>query len=482
MMIHNYSQKTSPLSHQAVAIEKISGIHPSALFDEQGLGKTKMVIAALCDDLKNSYIQASLIVCKKSLLHTWQDEIKKHSYLNSVIISGNTISRKRMFQTSIEFYLINYETFVSEVNIIKYLLKAKKMAIVLDESHKIKNPESKITKAILGIRDNAMKHIIISGTPIANAPEDLWTQFKFLDGGVLLGNDFNLFKEKYGIKIHGGKSEVNEKRLEELRGIINSLSIRRTKKIAAPSLPEKEYKIIKCTMSPIQNDIYNKYKTELFVEIKKMDGKVVLDETKNILKKLTRLSQIASNPYLIDKSYNEVPTKFIELDNLVEQILKRNEKMLIWTNYIENISLLKNRYRSLSPLVIHGSVDIERRNKIVHRFQNEDEYKILIANPSAAKEGLTLTSANNAIYLDRSFNIVDYLQSQDRIHRISQKKDCNIYILLAKNSIDEYIDDVIYKKSEVAKYIQGDTKLIDLSKSVLTKEKLIYILGDNHER
>ena len=235
-------------------------------------------------------------------------------------------------------------------------------------------------------------------------------------------------------------------------------------------------------MSPIQNEMYNKYKTELLIEIKNMDGNTVIDENASILKKLTRLNQIASNPYLIDKGYNETPTKFKELDSLLEKILERKEKVIIWSNYIENIVILKNRYKHLSPLVIYGSINIERRDKYVNRFQNESEYKILIANPSAAKEGLTLTAANNAVYLDRSFNIVDYLQSQDRIHRISQKKDCNIYLLMAKNSIDEYIDDVIYKKSEVAKFIQGDTKSISFSKSVLTKEKLIYILGDNYDR
>lgn len=483
MKIHNYSQKTVAFEHQVNAIVKISGNHPVALFDEQGLGKTKMVIAGLCNDLKDKYVDGALIICKKSLLNTWKNEIQLHSYLNSVVITGNSKLRKRMFQTSVQFYLINYESVISEDEIIKYLLKSKKMAIVLDESHKIKNPSAKITKTIFSLRDYAFKHIIISGTPIANAPEDLWAQFKFLDGGTLLGNDFEYFKDKFGVRIHGGKSEYSEKKLTELKEKIISFAIRRTKEFATPNLPKKCFKKIRIEMSPIQNKMYCDLKKELFIEIVNMQGNLVIDESNNILKKLMRLNQIASNPFLIDKSYIETPAKYNEIDRLVDEIIvERQEKVIIWSSFVENIIMLKNRYKKFNSLAIHGSVNIESRNKIVNRFQNEFEYKILIANPAAAKEGLTLTSANNAIYLDRSFNIVDYLQSQDRIHRISQNRQCNIYLLLARNSIDEYIDDVIYKKTEIAKFIQGDSKSINLYESVLTKEQLILILGEKNEK
>jgi SNF2 family DNA or RNA helicase len=102
---------------------------------------------------------------------------------------------------------------------------------------------------------------------------------------------------------------------------------------------------------------------------------------------------------------------------------------------------------------------------------------ILIANPSAAREGLTLTSANNAIYLDRNFNLVDYLQSQDRIHRISQTKECRIYKLIAKNTIDEYIDEIIYKKHKLAEYVQGDIDNIE-NNEYLTKDEVLNMLGE----
>jgi len=103
--------------------------------------------------------------------------------------------------------------------------------------------------------------------------------------------------------------------------------------------------------------------------------------------------------------------------------------------------------------------------------------KILIANPAAAKEGLTLTSANNAIYLDRNFKMDDYLQSQDRIHRISQTKKCHIIKLIARNTIDEYIDEILEKKELIAKYALGDSNNLNMKRPGLSKEDLLEILG-----
>jgi len=120
---------------------------------------------------------------------------------------------------------------------------------------------------------------------------------------------------------------------------------------------------------------------------------------------------------------------------------------------------------------------IEERNKIISKFMDFSEHKMLIANPAVAKEGLTLTAANNAIYLDRNFKMDDYLQSQDRIHRISQTKKCNIIKLIARNTIDEYTDEILEKKELLAKYALGDSNNLDLKRQSLSREYLLEILG-----
>jgi len=472
----NYSPKTVPLSHQVEAINYIKKHDTTPLFDEQGLGKSKTVIDALCSNIENKEIEGALIVCKKILIKTWKDEILKHTHLFPVVLVGTKNQRGRSFLIYGHFYIVNYELIFQELKLIQLVLRHKKFAIVLDESQKIKNPDAKTTKAILALKDLAKKKIIITGTPIANRPEDIWSQFYFLDGGKLLGNDFYQFRKKYTLKLKGETSlKKYEKELLELRKKIDKVSIRRTKGVL--ELPEKKYIDVMVELSPNQKEIYNMAKKELYYEVIDKEGKTVIKEIENYLVKLLRLTQIASNPALIVDGYSETPSKFLKLDEIVYDVVGNGEKAIIWTSFRKNIRTLRRRYKDLDALMLFGEIPIEERNNIVVKFTTEPNYKILIANPAAAKEGLTLTSANNAIYLDRNFKMDDYLQSQDRIHRISQTKKCNIIKLVARKTIDEYTDEILEKKELLAKYALGDIDNIGMKRHCLSKEDLLNILG-----
>lgn len=477
--IFNYRTKTIPFPHQLEAIEYIINHNSIALFDEQGLGKTKMVIDALCVNMEQGTLDGALIICKKHLIGNWKEEIETHSYLKYIVLQGSKSSRGLNFMGYAQFYIINYESVISEVKRLSMFLKIRKMAIVLDESHKIKNPYSKTAKSVFTIKDMSIKRIIITGTPIANKPIDLWSQFYFLDNGMLLGNNFEEFKQKYSIDLREIGIRNDKNRFIELKDKILSNSIRRLKDNVL-ELPEKVYINKYVYIKEKQKVTYEKLKNELYIEIVNIKGEKIIDESSNILKKLLRLAQIASNPFLIDKSYNETPAKYPILDKLVSEIVEKNEKVIIWSSFVDNIRILRKRYLKYGVLTLYGKVLIERRDEIIKLFKKDSDIKVLIANPSVAKEGLTLTSANNAIYLDRNFNLVDYLQSQDRIHRISQTKTCNIYKIIAKHTIDEYVDDIIYKKQKLAGFVQGDSTDIEINVS-LTKEEIINILGASYE-
>jgi len=472
----DYHPKTTPMSHQIEAIEFIKKNDIVPLFDEQGLGKSKEVIDALCSNIETGKIEGSLIICKKSLIYTWKNEILKHSHLFPVIISGNKNIRGKSYLTYGQFYIINYETLIEDKELIELLLKNKNFAIVLDESQKIKNPNAKTTLAVLYFKDMAKKKIIITGTPIANRPEDIWSQFYFLDGGKLLGDNFNDFKKKYHLDLKGKLSLIQyNKILSELRKKISEVAIRRTKNIL--DLPEKKYINVVIDLDSEQQNIYDTAKRELYYLIKDTENKKVIEEIDNYLVKLLRLTQIASNPSLIIDSFEGTPSKFLKLDDLVKNIIAKNEKVIVWTSFRKNIRTLRKRYTTYGALMLFGEIPIERRNTIVNNFMVNPKNKILIANPAAAKEGLTLTSANNAIYLDRNFKMDDYLQSQDRIHRISQKKRCNIIKIIARKTIDEYTDEILEKKELVAKFALSDSDKLDLDRSPLSKNDLLEILG-----
>jgi SNF2 family DNA or RNA helicase len=445
-----FDTKTLPLPHQLEAIDYIHKNTTVALFDEQGLGKTKIVIDALSLDMREEKIQGVLVIAPMSLLFNWEQEVQKHSYLLSIVLKGSGREKRYKYMTGANFYIINYESVISELQRVIRFCKSRKVAIVLDESTRIKDPDSKTAQSIFQLSKFASKKMIISGTPIANKPYDVWSQFYFLDQGSLLSNDYKKFKSKFNIK------NIEYKRnLEELNECINKNSIRRLKENVL-QLPEKEYINIYIELTGKQRDLYEKLSKELRIEVKNIQGEVVLDESEALLKKLLRLTQIVSNPLLLDKGYDETPAKFIKLDELINSIIEKKEKVVVWTCFVENIMTLKKRYKQYSPLVIYGETPIIKRTEYIKKFQSTENNKIMILNPAAAREGVTLTSANNAIYLDRNFNLVDYLQSQDRIHRISQSKRCLIYKLLGKNTIDEYIEMYIEVKKDIAKFIQGD--------------------------
>jgi SWI/SNF-related matrix-associated actin-dependent regulator of chromatin subfamily A-like protein 1 len=467
--LDKFKPKTEPLSHQLEAINYIVEHEEVAVFDEQGIGKTKEIIDSLLILLKNKKIESALIVCPRSLMYTWHSEINKHSFLSSTIIDGGDKLKEYKFLSASNVYIINYEGVTSCLNTIELLLSTEKFMLVLDESQRIKNPNSLTFKTIVKIKKFSSRRAILTGTPVANKAIDLWSQFYFLDNGETLGPNYKEFCKKFS------KPDLNKNFLLELRNKIQVKSIRRLKNNVL-QLPEKIYETRYIDFSPIQSQIYNKLKKDLLIEIKKIDEKIIIDESNSILKKLLRLVQIASNPGMLVSDYKETPGKFIYLDKLIKNIISSEEKVIIWTSFVENVRSLKTRYKDYGSLCIYGEIPIAKRAKLVDDFQNNPVFKVLIANPAAAKEGLTLTAANNAIYLDRNFNLVDYLQSQDRIHRISQKKICKIIKLLGKDSIDLFVEDRLSKKQAEARIIQGDSEDFK-SEDFLTKDEIINLLN-----
>lgn len=472
----DYTPKTKPLNHQIEAIEFVSSHDIVPLFDEQGLGKSKVVIDALCKNLEAGIIGGALIICKKSLLYMWKREVEKHSNLFPIVINGTKKTRGRSLLRSGHFYIGNYETVVENYDLIELLLKSRKMALVLDESQIIKNPEAKVTRTILGLRDLAEKRIIITGTPIANKPDDIWSQFFFLDGGRLLGVSYPSFKKQFKLNLKGVQDLSQfEANLKTLRERIASISIRRTKDVL--ELPEKVFTQMTVKLAEKQREIYDLAREEMLCEITDISGEIIQEEIENYLVKLLRLTQIASNPRLIDDTYDETPAKFPALDGLLSSIIEKGEKAIVWTSFVDNVKALKHRYSGYGARTLFGEMSIIERETVITKFLNDDLCRVLVANPSAAKEGLTLTSANNAVYLDRNFKMDDYLQSQDRIHRIGQTKPCNIFKLIADNTIDEYTDEILEKKEAISKYTLGDTKNLKQNRSFLSKEDLLRILG-----
>lgn len=478
--------KYEDLPYQKEAFEKIKQLDYSAIFLEQGLGKTKIAIDLIAFWLNYKIVDTILVITKKTLIENWKNEFERHSYFHPAILTNNKANNYYVFNGPYRVILTNFEIIQVELSRFKLFLETREVAIIIDESAKIKNPESKLTRCFFELSDLFAKKVIMTGTPVSNRPYDIWSQIYFLDKGKSLGSDFNKFKKDTELlnsfdKESKARSDF-ESSISSIYDKISDFSVRETKDSGIISLPPKIYKTILTNFEPEQKEMYDSVCNDALLFILK-DGEFDIDDSEAIIKRLTRLIQITSNPRLISDSYCQYPGKLIPLKELVNSIVSNNEKCIIWTNYIQNVEWLSHELSEYSPVKIHGSMDMESRNKSVYDFKNSDANKILIATPAAAKEGLTLTVANHSIFYDRSLSLDDYLQAQDRIHRISQTKECYIYNIQINHSIDQWIDKLIASKSLAAKLAQGDItieqykQIADYSYASIIKT----ILGGNNE-
>ena len=304
----------------------------------------------------------------------------------------------------------------------------------------------------------------MTGTPVANRPYDIWSQIAFLDGGKALGDDFEAFRADLDLSndLHAdeGKRAAFEKRLGEVWGQISDFSVRETKATAGIELPNKIVKNIEVPLAGRQADLYDRIRRDMRAEVMKA-GVVVEDDSEAVLKRLLRLVQVASDPLLVDESFVGEPAKMGTLERLLDDAVAAGEKAIVWTNFVDTASRLANRFSRHGTALVHGGRTIVERNSAVAAFKSDPTCRVLVATPGAAKEGLTLTVANHAVFYDRSFSLDDYLQAQDRIHRISQKRVCFVWNLIASGTIDEWVDALLAAKRLAAGLVQSDVNTRD---------------------
>lgn len=474
------SPKLGAFTYQQQAFEAVKDLDYSAIFHEQGLGKTKIAIDLLLYWLEKRDIDTVLIVTKKQLVRNWENEFVTHTHIVPKVLSSNRQDNFYILNSPARVIITNFETISGEKDRMELFLKARNTAIIIDESTKIKNPDSKLTKDFIELAPLFKIRTIMTGTPVANRPYDIWAQIYFLDFGQSLGEDFSRFKSYTDMSNDIGDNETKRKLFEDTVGgifeKIRAFTVRETKNSGIITLPDKKYINEYCEFESKQKRMYDQIQHEMEILVQK-EEEAFLDNSEACLKRLLRLLQIASNPRLVDDLYGSFSGKEQRLDTLLAEIVARGEKVIVWSSFIENVNYFYAKYKSLISVRIHGGMTIEDRNKSVEKFKS-GEANVLFATPQAAKEGLTLTIANNVIFYDRGFNLDDYLQAQDRIHRISQTKTCFVYNLMIKDSIDVWVDKLLQAKQNAAFLAQGDYKLaqyqsiMDYSYGELIKEIL----------
>lgn len=500
--IGSYPFKRKPYQHQIEGIEYLLSNPESALLDEMGCGKSFQIACSVGLLLQKKEIDRILIVAPMSLVKTWQEELKLATDAPFQVIGGSPAQRAKQLASPAPIFIIHYEGLRLEEAALGEWLKGGQSMLVLDESQRIKNLEAQTTQAALRLRPHVARCVVATGTPIANRPLDLFAQYLVMDKGRTFGTKFPAFKNTFCEidvqKIQVGRRTIRVEKFlgvrnsEELRKRIMSTSLRRLKSEVL-DLPPVLYKDFVVELRAEQRSMYAQMRDNLKVELANMSSDQVLAEASTIMVKLLRLSQIASNPCLLDPAYEGPNAKLSELDDLLEDVFADDsKKVIVWSHYVQNVDLLVERFNEKfgdkCKAVGHtGEMDVEERQASVSAFQDDVDTRIFVATPQSAKEGLTLLprdgrmKADTMIYLDLSFDAGSYVQSQARFHRIGQAAErCLVVHLVGESTVDEYIRKTVVEKIKTATELLDDgskanAAMLELG-GRLSKEELLKIL------
>ena len=449
------STKHDAYAYQLEAVLAVKDLPYAAIFHEQGLGKTKIAIDLVLYWLQDDALDTVFVVTKKTLVPNWVREIRMHSFLTPRILASDRRQNSIALNSPVLLYVLNYEVVLANRSLIRDFLGTCRVGAILDESQKIKNPASSLAQCFHALARRFQRRLIVTGTPAANRPYDLWSQIRFLDNGASLGGSFRDFKRSLDLPRKGASVSDYAQRLDELFRRIGPFAVRETKMTAGIELPGKTVHSHKVAMGCRQAEIYTSYRDRLGHE--RVDStESFFDDADVVLKRLLRLVQCASNPMLVSDTYSEVPAKYIRLQSLLEEIGLQSTKVVVWTQFVANAVWLGKQLAAHQPALVHGRLSVRDRTRALDEFRDRSSCRILVATPGAAKEGLTLTMANHTVFYDRGFSLDDYIQAQDRIHRISQSKHCYVHNLIARDTIDEWVDALLYAKYQAAQLAQGD--------------------------
>ncbi len=390
-----------------------------------------------------SRVRTSLIVMPLSLLHNWEDEIKKFtpglSYLRYSGINRETVSGK------LHEYDIVLTTYGIVRNDLDFFREFEFFYLILDESQIIKNPKSKISRAIRKIR--AENRLVLTGTPIENSLSDLWAQMSLINPGLL--GSHKLFMEEFVIPVEKDQDEDKKERLREL---IEPFILRRTKGLVAKDLPELTEKIYYCEMSEGQRKIYETRKSEirnLLLETIDSGGK---DQIRfDLLRGLMQLRLIANHPVIAGYE-NEESGKFGDVVRNIESLLAEGHKLLIFSQFVKHLNLFREYFdgQKWKYSWLTGQQNNAERQKEITGFQDDPGNMLFLVSLRAGGVGLNLTAADYVFLLDPWWNPAVERQAISRAHRIGQQRNVFSYKFISGETVEEKILDMQRKKSELA--------------------------------
>ncbi|QEM06267.1 DEAD/DEAH box helicase [Mucilaginibacter rubeus] len=405
------------------------------LADDMGLGKTIQTLSLLQkhkEDTEEAGGKAtSLVIMPTSLIYNWLNEARKFAPQLKLMVHTGTMRYR-----SAEVFA-NYDVVITTYGISRIDIEMFKGFffdyVILDESQNIKNPSSKSYQAVKQLKSRFK--LILSGTPVENSVNDLWTQMSFINPGLLGAQQF--FQNEFVAPIEKKKDEDKARKLQAL---IKPFVLRRTKEQVATELPPKTENLFYCQMTEEQSSVYEEVKSEYRNELLKSleDGTFAKTQIQ-VLQGLIKLRQIANHPIMIDKDYEGDSGKFEDVVHTLGNVLDGGHKVLIFSQFVKQLSIYREHFERVGIPYVYLDGATQNRGDVVKQFQEDEKTRVFLISIKAGGVGLNLTEADYVFILDPWWNPAVEQQAIDRTHRIGQTKNVFIYKFITKDSVEEKI-------------------------------------------
>jgi len=435
------------------------------LADEMGLGKTVQTLAAF-NGLRKSFHAPSLVICPASLVENWSRECDK--FLSSCKV-GIMYGASR---TSVAKKLGDYDLIITSYTMARResskLAKQTFELLILDEAQHIKNPGTANAHSCKAIK--ARHKLVLTGTPLENSPEDLWSIFDFLHPGLL--GTFAAFKREYANIVE------SESLRNDLAARTAPFILRRLKSDVAPELPPREDVNYFCTMDEAQQVLYEQLLAEGRESLARLEadaGRPVRGNME-ILTTLLRLRQICCHPALLgDAESSQIAScKFELMQELLLEHIDSGHKILIFSQFTSLLAIIRNYLDAENIRYCYLDGATRNRQDVVDLFNNDPQIPVFLLSLKAGGTGLNLTSADTVMIYDPWWNPAAELQAADRTHRIGQTRPVRSIKLLVKNSIEEKILALQERKQELFDSVVENPAI---SGEKLSIEDLKYLLA-----
>jgi len=469
----NYKFKTKPYKHQMTALEKSWHKETYAYFMEMGTGKTKVLIDNMAMLYDKGKIDGALIIAPKGVVKTWyEQEIPTHlpdHIENVTVLWQPNITKKQQekletlfeIETALHILVMNVEAFSTEkgMKFASKFLNSHKVLMAIDESTTIKTPTAKRTKNIIKLGNYSKYRRIMTGSPVTKNPLDLYTQCEFLDPYLLNHSSYYAFRNRYAqmktMHVRGRSIQVVHafQNLAELSEKLQGFSYRVLKEDCL-DLPPKNWTKRHITLSAEQKKVYDQMKKEALATL---NGKVT--STMTVITQLMRLQQITCGHFVADDGSTQ-EIKNNRIIELMEVLAETEGKAIIWGHWqkdIQNIvGEIEKIYGPGSVVSYYGLTPQDERQDNIRRFQSDPECRFMVGTPSTGGYGITLTAANTVIYYSNGYDLEKRLQSEDRAHRIGQKKNVTYIDIIAEDTVDDKIVKSLRKKINIASEVLGE--------------------------